>query len=213
MKKLVLALFLGATSLAPAAVINVEFKFTPFVGDPAIDQEVTTVPGKAQIFIDNVPFSEQETHEEKLPVLFDEHEVSPAVWLPMSSAGAVVRKGKNKVRIEFTPNDPAKAYRAQFRWASVTDQPTEEAGPGSGHATNQADEGVDDRKTVKGKVVFEREFTADFALDLRALVAGGERDRHHVHRLGRVVRLELKVLVIASDAGDAERLLMYSSMP
>jgi hypothetical protein len=166
MKKLVLALFLGAASLAPAAVINVEFKFTPFIGDPAVDQEVTTVPGKAQVFINNVPFAEQETHEEKLPVLFDEHEVSPAVWVPTSSAGAVVRRGKNKIRIEFTPNDPAKTYRAQLRWASVTDQPTEEAGPGSVHATNQADEGVDDRKAAKGKVVFEKEFTADFALDL-----------------------------------------------
>ena len=33
-------------------------------------------------------------------------------------------------------------------------------------STNQANEGVDDRKTIKGKVVFEREFAADFALDL-----------------------------------------------
>ena len=33
-------------------------------------------------------------------------------------------------------------------------------------STNQANEGVDDRKAVKGKVVFEREFPADFALDL-----------------------------------------------
>ncbi len=159
-------LFFGLVSLAPAAVINVEFKFTPFIGDPAKDQEVTTVPGKAELFINNVPFAEQEVREEKLPVLFDEHEVGPAVWLPMSSAGAVVRKGQNKLRIVFTPNDPAKTYRAQLRWASNTDQATEEVEPGSVHATNQANEGVDDRKAVKGKVTFEREFRADFALDL-----------------------------------------------
>jgi hypothetical protein len=33
-------------------------------------------------------------------------------------------------------------------------------------STNQANEGVDDRKSVKGKVVFEREFAGDFAIDL-----------------------------------------------
>jgi hypothetical protein len=84
----------------------------------------------------------------------------------MSSVGPVVRKGKNKLRIEFAPNDPAKTYRAQLRWASVMDETVEEAEPGSARATNQANEGVDDRKDVKGKAVFEREFTADFALDL-----------------------------------------------
>ncbi len=166
MKKLALAIFLVATSVASAAVINVEFKFTPFIGDPATDKQVTTVPGKAQVYINNVPFAEQEVHEDKLPALFDEHEVGPAVSVSMSSSGAVVRKGKNKIRIEFTPNDAAKTYRAQLRWASVLDSAAEEVAGGSGEATNQTDEGVDDRKALKGKVVFEREFTADFALDL-----------------------------------------------
>jgi hypothetical protein len=166
MKKLALALLLVAASVAPAGIINVEFKFTPFVGDPAKDKEVTIVAGKAQVFINNVQLAEQEVHEEKAAVLFDEHEVGPAVWVPMSSVGPVLRKGKNKIRIEFAPNDPAKTYRAQLRWASVTDQATEEVEPGSVKATNQANEGVDDRKAVKGKVVFEREFVADFALDL-----------------------------------------------
>lgn len=165
MKKLVCTLLILGSSFASAAVINVEFKFTPFIGNPAADKEVTTVPGKAQVFINNVPFAEQDVHEEKLPVLFDEHEVGPAVWVPMSSAGPVVRKGKNKIRIEFTPNDSKKSYRAELRWASVTDQPTEESGSGRMSATNQANEGVDERKEVKGKVTFEREFTADFALD------------------------------------------------
>ncbi len=111
MKKLAFALLMSAASLAPAAVINVEFKFTPFVGDPAKDDKVTTVPGKAAIFINNVPFTEQEVRKDELPVLFDEHEVTPSVWVPMSSVGPVVRKGKNKIRIEFTPDDSAKAYR------------------------------------------------------------------------------------------------------
>ena len=53
MKKLAFALLMSAASLAPAAVINVEFKFTPFVGDPVKDDKVTTVPGKAAIFINN----------------------------------------------------------------------------------------------------------------------------------------------------------------
>jgi hypothetical protein len=159
-------LVLCMAPLAPAAVINVEFKFTPFVGDPTRDAKVTTMPGKATVFINNVPITEQEVREEQVPVLFDEHEVAPAVWVPMSSVGPVVRKGKNKLRIEFVPNDPAKTYRAQLRWASVMDETAEEAEPGSARATNQANEGVDDRKDVKGKAVFEREFTADFALDL-----------------------------------------------
>jgi hypothetical protein len=166
MKKLVLAFVLFAASLAPAAVINVEFKFTPFEGDPTKDEKVTTVPGKAAVFINNVPFTEQEVREEQVPVLFEEHEVAPSVWVPMSSVGPVVRKGKNKIRIEFTPNDPAKSYRAQLRWASVMDTATEETEPGNVRATNQANEGVDERKALKGKVVFEREFVADFGLDL-----------------------------------------------
>jgi hypothetical protein len=155
-----------AAPLTRAAVINVEFKFTPFVGDPAKDREVMTVPGKAVVSINNVMIAEQEVRAEKSPVLFDEHEVSAAVWVPMSSVGPAVRRGPNKIRIEFTPDDANKTYRAQLRWASVTDEVTEELAPGSVKSTNQANEGVDDRKTVRGKVVFEREFAGDFALDL-----------------------------------------------
>jgi hypothetical protein len=84
----------------------------------------------------------------------------------MNSVGPVVRKGKNKIRIEFTPNDTSQTYRAQLRWASVLDEETQEVAPGSVKATNQANEGVDNRKAVQGKAVFEREFAADFALDL-----------------------------------------------
>ena len=166
MKTLACALFFLAARLAPAAVINVDFKFTPFVGEPATAQEVTAVPGKAQIFINNVPYgADQEIAPEKLPVLFETHEVGPAVLVPMSSAGATVRKGKNQLRLEFTPNDLARPYRAQLRWASITDEPASELDGNNGAAPNQTGAGVDDRKEVKGKVVFEREFTADFAPD------------------------------------------------
>ncbi len=165
-KKLTAAIFMFVATLAPAAVINVEFKFTPFVGDPVKDSEVTMVPGNAQVFINNIPLPSQPVSGDKVPVLFDAKEIAPAIWVPVSSLGASVRKGKNRVRIEFLPDDATKSYRAQLRWASVTDQPKEELGPGGGTATNQANEGVDDRKDLKGKVVFEREFTADFVPDL-----------------------------------------------
>ena len=161
---ILLLLLLGAW--ARATVINVGFKFTPFIGDPEKDEKVTTVPGKAVIFINDIPATEQEVHADDLPVLFDEHEVAPAVWVPISSLGPVVHKGANKLRIEFTPNDLEKTYRAQLRWASVTDTTREDEEPGSVRSTNQANEGVDDRKSLKGKVIFEREFTADFAQDL-----------------------------------------------
>ena len=48
----------------------------------------------------------------------------------------------------------------------MTDNDKEDEEPGSIRSTNRANEGVDDRKAVKGKVVFEREFRADFAQDL-----------------------------------------------
>jgi hypothetical protein len=167
MKKLALAYLLAAAPFAPAAVINVEFKFAPFRGDPATSEQVTTVAGKAQVYVNNVPYGpEQEVPEQSAMVLFEEHEVSPAVWVPLGSAGSLVRKGKNKFRLEFTPNDSKKPYRAQLRWADVTDQPTDEIAGGSGRSTNEAGAGVDDRKSVTGKVIFEREFTADFARDL-----------------------------------------------
>jgi hypothetical protein len=166
MKKLAYTLVLLAASFAPAAIINVEFKFTPFVGDPLKGENVKTVAGKAAIFINNVPFVDQQVQEQEVPVVFDQHEVAPAVWLPMSSVGPIVRKGKNKIRIEFTPNDETKAYRAQLRWASVTDAATQEEEPGTVRSTNQTNEGVDDRKAIKGKVIFERDFVADFAPDL-----------------------------------------------
>ena len=68
------------------------------------------------------------------------------------------------------------------------DEATEEAEPGSMRTTNQANEGIDDRKTVKGKVVFEREFAADFALDLPwhhypAITSLAEEDKQKIAAL------------------------------
>lgn len=184
MKKLLaLAFLLLGSPLAPAAIINVEFKFTPFIGNPATDDHVTGVAGKAQVFLNDVPYGvEQEVKDEQVMVLFEDHEVSPAVWMPISSAGALVRKGKNMFRIEFTPNERAKPFHAQLRWNAVTDQVTDDFAGNSGKATNQTDAGMDDRPNAKGKVVFEHEFTADFARDLPwhhypAVTAVNEEDK------------------------------------
>lgn len=148
--------------LAHAAVINVEFKFTPFVGDPAKADQVTTVAGTARVYINNIFLAEQPVRQDTVPVMFEAREVSAAVWLPVASVGQALRKGKNKIRIEFAPADDRLAYRAQLRWASVTDQVSESESEGRTTSTNQANEGVDD-KPAKGAIKMEREFVVDFA--------------------------------------------------
>ncbi len=160
-----LSAFAGASPAAAANVINVEFKFTPYVGDAATDDEVKTVAGVAHLFINNIPYAEQEVNEQELPVLFDEREISPSVWLPVESCGGALRKGKNTLRVEFEPKSARKPYRARLAWASVMDESTDEEGDGSYSSTNMGDAGIDD-KEAKGKVVFEREFMADFAADM-----------------------------------------------
>ena len=148
--------------VANADVINVEFKFTPFTGNTQEDH-VESVPGKAKVFINNIPVAERDIEKQELPVLFDEREVSPSVWIPVASIGPVVRKGNNSIRIEFEPSQSI-PYNAQFSWASVTDQSTEKNEGGSFKSTNQTGEGKEDKKTT-GKVLFEHEFVADFATD------------------------------------------------
>lgn len=160
----------GAMSIGPsvaeaANVINVEFKFTPYVGDPANEDQVRTVAGTARVFINGIPYAEQEVGEQEVPVLFDEREISPSVWLPAESCGGALRKGKNTIRVEFEPANAKKAYRARLAWASVMDESTDEGSEGSYSSTNMSGAGVDD-KEAKGTVVFEREFTADFAADM-----------------------------------------------
>ncbi len=175
MRGSILALFLtlcgvlggiaGHAGIASAEVLNVEFKFTPFTGDPAASDAVQTVAGTARVFLNDVLFAEQEVREGEVPVMFDEREVAAAVWIPTASCGPVVRKGTNTIRIEFTPADNDANYRAQLRWASVMSEATEQEDEGRFSATNQAGEGVED-KEAKGAITFEREFEADFATDL-----------------------------------------------
>jgi len=150
-------------SAAPARVLNVEFKFTPFVGDTK-DDHVDTVAGQARVFVNDVPIAEQPVEKHEVPVLFEAREVAPSVWLPVDSLGSLVRKGKNTFRVEFEPTDAKVAYRAQLRWATVTDQARESDDGGHHTATNQSDEGVDEKKAT-GKVVMEHQFEADFAAD------------------------------------------------
>lgn len=166
MRKMALVLLLFWPSLALAGILNVEFKFTPFVGDPAKAKTVETVPGVAVIYINNIPVAQTEVDKDQVPVLFEEREIAAPVWVPAASLGPALRKGKNKLRIEFDPADMKASYSAQLRWASVTDQVTKTGNPQTGGTeTNQSNEGVDDRK-VTGSVAFEREFIADFATDL-----------------------------------------------
>ncbi len=164
MRKILCLLFFCWPVCLSAAILNVEFNFTPFIGDPEKDKQVETVAGQAHVFLNNIPVADQEVHSDKVPVLFDNHEIAPSVWIPVKSLGAALRKGKNKIRIEFEPKDADAHYRAQLRWASVTDQVTETHDGNSGTSTNQANAGVLDRKAT-GKVVMEKEFTAGFASD------------------------------------------------
>jgi hypothetical protein len=187
MHKVAVALMLCWSSLASAGVLNVEFKFTPYTGDLKQDH-VETVPGKAQVFINNVLMADQEVGKEMVPVLFDDREIAPAVWVPVESLGPVLRKGNNKIRIEFQPSDAKAPYHAQLSWASVMDQSTEEeSASGTVKSTNQSGEGTD-AKQATGKVVFERDFVADFAADLPwhhdpPITALSDADKHQLAEL------------------------------
>lgn len=160
MKTTILVSFLLWSSWTTAAVLNVEFKFTPFLGDPATADQVETVPGKARVFLNDVPVAEQDVDRREVPVLFDDREIGPAVWVPVESLGPAVRKGKNTLRIEFEPTDAKAPYKAQLRWAEVTDQRFE----APGKITNQSGEGAETREG-RGKLSFQRDFNADFAVD------------------------------------------------
>lgn len=164
MRKLSAALLVFSSSLASAGVLNVEFKFTPYTGDLKQD-EVQAVAGHARLFLNNVLVAEQDIDKGSLPVLFDDREIGPSVWLPVDSIGPALRKGKNKLRIEFQPSNAKAPYSAQFSWASVLDQTSETSDGDSTTSTNQGDEGMDTKKAT-GPVVFERSFVADFAKDL-----------------------------------------------
>ncbi len=180
-----IAMMLFGACAVNAKVVNVEFKFTPFTGDTKEDH-VDSVPGKAKVFINNILIAERDIDKQELPVLFDEREVSPSVWVPVASVGSAVRKGKNSIRIEFEPSQPT-PYHAQLSWASVSDQTTETTEGGSGKSTNQIGEGKDE-KNATGKIMFEREFAADFAEDkpwhhYPAVTSVSEEDKQALARL------------------------------
>lgn len=165
MKNTFLVLLILWSSTTMAKVINFEFKFTPFIGDPATADHVKTVSGKARVFLNNVSVAEQDVDAHDVPVLFDEREVGPAVWVPVASLGTSVRKGKNTLRIEFEPSDSKTPFRAQLSWTEVNDQSTEQSDAGVIKTTNQSGEGKETKET-QGKVVMEKDFVADFAADL-----------------------------------------------
>ena len=107
--------------------------------------------GNAQVFINNVLIADQDVRKEMVPV---------------QSLGPLPRKGKTSIPTEFQPREGKAPYHAQLSWASVMDQSTEaETSSGATKSTNQSGEGVD-AKQATGKVVFERNFVADFAADL-----------------------------------------------
>jgi len=162
----ILAMLVGLLAASDAAgkVLNVEFKFTPFTGDPDAADMVQTVPGHAVVWMNNIPVTEQDIEAEEVPVLFDEREVAASIWVPTESLGGMVRHGKNVIRIEFQPSSGKAPYRAQLRWSTVLDETSERERGNTHTVTNEADSGLDDRPAT-GKVVFEREFTAEFAAD------------------------------------------------
>lgn len=78
----IMAFTLLWSSLASANVINVEFKFTPFTGNPAKENQVETVAGRAKVFINNVVMADQEVTKEMVPVLFEEREIAASCGCP-----------------------------------------------------------------------------------------------------------------------------------
>jgi hypothetical protein len=147
-----------------AAVINFEIQFTPFTGDIA-KPEVQTVAGKAAVYLNGVPVAEQDVDRKGVPVLFDNREIAPAVWLPVKSLGGLVRKGKNIVRIEFVPADANAQYQSRLQWNEVTDSVRESSSGGAVTSTNRGGQGMETKKS-QGKAVFEKEFAGDFATEL-----------------------------------------------
>jgi hypothetical protein len=164
MRKALLALLALWSCGAMAGVINFEVHFTPFVGDIA-KSHVETVPGRAFVYLNNVPIAEQDVEKKRVPVIFDNREIAAAVWVPAKGLGGLVRKGRNTIRIEFVPADMKASYQSRLQWNEVTDQVTRQGSGGSGTSTNRGGQGMETKKS-QGKVVLERDFTGDFATEL-----------------------------------------------
>ena len=99
MKNALLVAWLSWAVTASAAVLNVEFQFSPYTGDRKADK-VEQVAGQARVLVNGVPVARQEVVAQQVPVLFEQREVAAAVWAPTASLGSSVRKGKNRIRIE-----------------------------------------------------------------------------------------------------------------
>src|SRR5262249_19194626 len=141
-----------------------EVQFRRCVGDIA-QSHVETVPGKAYVYLNNVPIAEQDVKKERVPVIFDNREIGAAVWVPAKSLGGMVRKGKNTIRIEFVPADMKASYQSRLQWNEVTDKVTQgQSRDGSPTSTNRGGQGMETKKS-QGKVVLEREFSGDFATE------------------------------------------------
>ncbi len=152
--------------VAAAAVLNVEFNFSPYTGNPDKEDVVVFVRGEARLFINGLPFADVPVKEQPYKIIFSDREISSApVAVNGDSFGALLLKGRNTLRVEFLPAEPKRTYTADLTWALVTDGVTETRDArGAVSTTNLAQKGRD-RKTVQGRVVLEREFDADFARD------------------------------------------------
>ena len=153
-------------AVATAAIVNVEFNFAPYTGNPDKEDVIVFVRGEARLFINGLPFAEVDVKEQKYKIIFSDREISSApVSISGNSFGPLLLKGRNALRVEFSPADPKRTYTAELAWAAVTDGVTETRdAKGTVTSTNLAQKGRD-RRTAEGRVVLEREFDADFATD------------------------------------------------
>jgi len=188
MRKALAVLLMIFPVLATAAVVNVEFHFAPYTGNPDTEDVIVFVPGQTRLFVNGLPFAEVEVREQKYQIIFSDREISSApVSLTGESFGALLRKSTNTLRVEFVPADAQRTYTAELRWASVTDGVTETRTEQGVSSTNLAQQGRD-RQTVQGTAVLEREFQADFVHDLPwhhypPVQALGEADKQQIRTL------------------------------
>ncbi|MFN5221629.1 MAG: hypothetical protein ACK5FE_12105 [Cyanobacteriota bacterium] len=161
-----LGLLVSGSSPALAEVLNLEFGFTAFRGDPATADRVPTVAGKAELEINGLPLLEKELEADQAMVLFAERRLSPGLWLPMESFRRLLRRQGNSLVLRFTPRQVGAPYSAQLSWNSVEDSVSQrrqvEGNRVRLEATNETDRGSE-RRDSRGPVEFRRSFDAPFA--------------------------------------------------
>lgn len=164
MRQILLMLLLFWSVFVNAKSITTEFSFTPFVGDHLKSPHVEIVPGKVEVFLNNVPIVIDEIKQKTVQVLFDDRQIAAPLWMPMNLMGPSLRRGNNILRIEFEPTNNQLLYSAQLRWATITDTVIEKQSQNSVSATNQTNK-ESELKSTKGRVILERPFEANFAKD------------------------------------------------